>query len=163
MGLARNSDNANSFSSLPADRQLSGFGGSSNNSFAVRGLRGPWTIGGYPARATLTTAIAGNNNDLKYTATNGGTAGNSIRIRYVVSGNNTPLSVTRSGNDITVNVATDGGGVATSTGAAVRDAVNSAMSGYVKAENATGNDGTGVVAALGFTNLTGGTDPIIGR
>lgn len=130
-------------------------------------LRGPWTslgIGG-GARATLTTALAGTNNDIKYTSKERGPDGNGTRVRYVVAGNNTPLSVTVTGRDITVNVATSGVGAATSTGAQVRDAVNgnAAASALVLAENATGNDGTGVVAALGFTNLAGGANSLPAR
>lgn len=115
-------------------------------------------------RAAVATALAGTNNDLRFTAVRPGTEGNAARIRYVVSGNNTPLSVTRSGNDVTVNVATDGAGVATSTAAQVRDAVNASDEAkhLLKAENETGNNGTGVVAALGFTSLTGGANPVSG-
>lgn len=42
-----------------------------------------------------------------------------ITVTHVVSGNNTPLSVAVVGSDITVNLATDGGGLATSTAANV--------------------------------------------
>jgi len=110
-------------------------------------------------------AIAGTNNDLVWTANTGGTAGNSIRIAYVVAGTNTPLSVSVAGNDITVNVATNGASAATSTAAQVAAAVaaSSAAGRLVTGTNAAGNDGTGVVAAMGLTNLTGGTDYVVGR
>ncbi len=44
-----------------------------------------------------------------------GTAGNSKTCSIVVSGNNTPLSVTVTTSAVTVNSATNGGGTATST------------------------------------------------
>lgn len=150
---------------LPSNPGLPGLRLGNNALRTVSTLAGPWTFGGYANFASLTTALAGANNDLVWTANTGGTAGNSIRIRYVVSGTNTPLSVSVSGNDITVNVATDGAGAATSTATAVKNAVaaSSAAGQLVTGTNAAGNDGTGVVAALAFTNLTGGTDWTVGR
>jgi len=113
--------------------------------------------------ASLTTAMAGTNNDLKYTAKPAGTAGNARRVAHVVAGANTPLSVGVSGNDITVNVATDGSSLATSTAALVRAAVLAsvpAMALLDKVELATGNDGTGIVAAFALTNLAGGLQAV---
>jgi hypothetical protein len=112
--------------------------------------------------ATLTTALSGTNNDLTYTADTAGAAGNSIRVRYVVAGTGTALSVSVSTNDITVNVATDGSGNPTSTAAQVKTAVDAsgAAAALVNTANATGNDGTGVVAAMGYTNLSGGAGPV---
>lgn len=123
-------------------------------------VQGPWRgrkFFGLGNRATLTTAIAGNNNDLLYVAKVPGTAGNSIRVRYVVSGNNTPLSVSVAGNDITVNSATDGSAAATSTAADVKKALqaNAAVNALVTVSNVLGNDNTGVIAALAYTNLAG--------
>ena len=110
--------------------------------------------------ATLTTALAGDNNDLTYTADASGPTGNNIRVTYVVAGIDTPLSVSVAGNDISVNIATDAGGVATSTAAQVRDAVNAdaGASALVTAANAIGGDGTGVVEAMPLTNLASGDD-----
>lgn len=136
------------------------------NSYAStkRSIPGRWGAFGQKAYATLTTALSGSNNDLTYTSVNRGTGANSIRIRYVVSGNDTALSVAVSNKDITVNVATDSGGAPTSTAAQVRDAVNghAGASVLVSAANASGNDGTGVVAALAYTALAGGTEWTIG-
>ena len=108
--------------------------------------------------ATLTAALAGENNDLTYTDDPGGPNGNNIRIAYVVAGLDTPLSVSVAGNDITVNIATDAGGAATSTAAQVRDAVNGDLgaSALVTVSDATGNDGTGLVEVMPLTNLAGG-------
>ncbi len=110
--------------------------------------------------ATLTTALAGANNDLLFTAQTAGEAGNDIRIRYVVAGLGTALSVAVVGNDITVNVATDGGGAATSTAAQVDAALAASgpTNALIAAANAPANDGTGVVVAFDYTNLASGAD-----
>lgn len=114
--------------------------------------------------ASLTTALAGSNNDLTYTAQKRGVPGNSVTVTYVVAGASTPLSVSVSGNDITVNVATSAGSTATSTAAQVTAAVqaSAAASALVLVGNAPANDGTGVVTALAQTPLAGGTDAAIG-
>lgn len=109
-------------------------------------------------RATLTTAMAGTNNDLLISAFYRGAEGNSIRVRVVVAGVSTVQSVAVSGLDITFNSATNGASAATSTGAQMLAALNAdpAASKLIFAQLAAGNDGTGVVAAFAFTNLTGG-------
>jgi hypothetical protein len=109
-------------------------------------------------RATLTTALAGTNNDALISALYHGSAGNSIRFRIVVSGVSTPASVAVSGNDITFNSATSGASAATSTLDQMIAAVNgnAAAAKLVFLQRAPANDGTGVVAALAYTNLTGG-------
>lgn len=111
------------------------------------------------AQASLTTTLVTVNSNLKFTAKALGTGGNSITVRYVVSGNNTPLSVSVSTNDITVNVATGAGGAATSTASQVLSAVNASAPAFalVVASLAPGNDGTGIVAAFPATALTAGT------
>lgn len=131
----------------------------------VRNIGGPWAAYGIHARGQLTTALTGTNNDLVFDAVRAGVGGNATTIAYVVAGANTPLSVTRSGAAITVNVATNGSSVATSTAAQVRDAINnSGEAGFlVRASNAPGNDGTGVVTAMAATALTGGADATIGK
>lgn len=109
-------------------------------------------------RATLTTALAGANNDITLIARTPGTAGNSITFRIVVAGASTPLSVSVAGSAITVNSATNGSSAATSTANDVVRALlaNAAASVLVWSQLAVpGNDGTGVVVALGATNLAG--------
>lgn len=139
-----------------------------------KGITMPEHVNARPngVKASLTTALAGANNDLAIQSLLEGADGNNLRVRYVVAGNNTPLSASVSGKDITVNVGTNNVGAAISTAAAVRDILNGAIgigrsqiSGHrrivralVKAELAAGNDGTGVVAALAFTNLAGGVN-----
>jgi hypothetical protein len=111
-----------------------------------------------PPKAVLTTTLAGNNNDITYTAVAGGQGGNNVRVRYVVSGANQPLSVVVEGFDITVNSATDGASAATSTGATVLAALQQRadVTQMVTVAHAAGNDGTGVIAGFAFANLTGG-------
>jgi hypothetical protein len=115
-------------------------------------------------KATLTTALTGTNNDLTFTAVQPGADGNSITVSYVNAGGTTPLSVDfqRPTNGpvraIVVTLATTTGTI-TSTAAQVRDAINNhpRAQNHVQVANAAANDGTGVVTALGATNLTGGT------
>lgn len=120
--------------------------------------------GGSNAYALLTTALAGANNDITYTANQRGTNGNSVRVRYVVSGVTTPLSVVVAGNDITVNVETmASAGVSTATQVIAAVTASVPATALVSAANATSNTGAGVVAALAYTNLAGGVQQTVGR
>jgi hypothetical protein len=112
----------------------------------------------YGTAASLTTALTGANNDLTYTARVAGLASESVTVRYVDPGAaSAALSVAVVGQAITVNLATNGSSVITSTAAQVRDAINgsAAASALVFAANAAANDGTGVVTALAATPLAG--------
>jgi hypothetical protein len=108
-------------------------------------------------RASLSVNPAGSDNGILYSALYHGTAGNSIRVRHVVAGVSTPLTVVVSGNDITVNVATTAGSAASSTANQVVAAVNG-NADAAKLVFAQANEGTGagVVAAQAYTNLAGG-------
>lgn len=121
-------------------------------------LGGRFYIRAEGKRATLTTAMTGTNNDALVSALYHGTAGNSIRFRVVVAGASTVASVAVSGTDITFNSATTSGSVASSTLDQMIAAVNAdaAAAKLVFLQRAAGNDGTGVVAAFAYTNLTGG-------
>lgn len=122
-------------------------------------------FGGWDYAGSLTTALAGANNDLTYTGKSGNATDNDTTIRYVVSGTSTALSVAVAGTAITVNVATNGGGAATSTAAQVKTAVDAAApaAALVTVANATGNDGTGVVTALSATPLAGGASKTVNQ
>lgn len=115
-------------------------------------------VAGIGNRASLTTALAGANNDITLLARAPGTNGNAITFRIVVAGASTPLSVSVSTNAITVNSATSAGSAAISTADQIIDAVNrsATASALVWAQRAAANDGTGVVVAVGATNLAGG-------
>jgi hypothetical protein len=108
-------------------------------------------------RATLTTALAGANNDLFYMAKVPGTGGNAITVTYVVAGASTALSVSVSVKAITVNLATSAGSASISTADDVAKAVraNAAASALVHVNRAPANDGTGVVVAMGAASLAG--------
>lgn len=121
-------------------------------------------LNNFPRTATVTIDPTGTNNALVYTSKASSIDANNVRVRYVVTGNSTALSVSVSTNDITVNVATDGGGAATSTAAQVKAAIEGSApaTALVTVTHATGNDGTGVVAAVGYTSLAGGTSYVGG-
>lgn len=111
--------------------------------------------------SALTTALAGDNNDLVITAVTRGVAGDAITIRYVnPAANNAALSVTVAGMAITVNLATDGAGAITTiaSGITAELAATPAAAALVTAANAGGNNGTGVVTAMAATPLAGGVN-----
>jgi len=71
-------------------------------------------------------------------------------IQILVSGNNTPLSVTVIDDDIVVHSATNASGVATSTALQIRDAVNAdpTASALIEARLPPGQTGAGITGAL---------------
>lgn len=112
-------------------------------------------------QASYTTNVGIANADLKFTALAAGNGGNSIRIRYAIAGNNTPLTVSVSTLDITINLATSAGGAATSTANQILAAVqaSSPASALVTVALAPGNTGVGVpLVGFALTNLGGGTN-----
>lgn len=121
----------------------------------VRSAIGGRYTRGLGNRATLATLGTGNAAYTGYARTPG-TAGNSITFRIVVAGNNTAASVGVSGSAVTFNAATDGSGNPTSTANAAIDAVNRAQQ-LIWLQTPKGSDGTGVVAAVSATSLTGGS------
>ena len=89
-----------------------------------------------------------------------GTVGNSIEIEFVNPGsNNAPLSVSVSGNKITVNLATNDSGTITSTASHIVSAINGDgdASALVTASG-TGSD----AVSTGSVTLTGGADASTG-
>lgn len=123
-----------------------------------------WTpAGGAYTNAAYTTALTGTNNDLVYTANpdnklTRGTEGNEVTIAYVNAGASKPLLVTVVNKAISVQLATNGSSVITSTANDVLAAIQASVeaSTLVTVALAGGNDGSGVVTALTATNLTGG-------
>jgi len=127
-----------------------------NRTFAPTGPQG---VGN---RASLVTGTG--NGRILWIARTPGTTGNGYTVRFVVSGNNTPLTVSNVAGAITVNLATNGSGVATSTAVDVVQAFKrsaaqqqpGAALSYVWPELVRpGSDGTGVQVALAATNLAG--------
>lgn len=113
-----------------------------------------------PNKASYQTFFEASNTNLVFTADTAGTAGNNIRIRYVVAGNNTALSVSVSSSDITVNLATNGSGIPTSTAAQVLAAINASgpASALIDVAHAPGSNGTGIIPeAFTYRNLLYGS------
>ena len=98
--------------------------------------------------ATLTVDCANADADVKYTSKLAGHLGNAISVAYVDPGApSSPLSIGVAVNAITVNLATDAGGVITSTSADVVAAVNGDASAFALVSAALVAGGTGVVEA----------------
>ena len=108
--------------------------------------------------ATLTVDCANADADVKYTSKLAGHLGNAISVAYVDPGApSSPLSIGVAVNAITVNLATDAGGVITSTSADVVAAVNGDASAFALVSAALVAAGTGVVEAKAAAFLKGGT------
>lgn len=127
-----------------------------------------WSASAANAVATAANAAANDGTGVvtEYDAAmlGGGIASTDINVAFVVAGNNTPLTVGVSGNNVTVNVTTGAGGAATSTATQVASAINaSAARDLLYAAVQFGNDGTGVVAAAASAPLVGpqGTTPTL--
>lgn len=129
---------------------------------------------GVPAdavRATLSRNPAGDDNALTFTAVAYGVGGNSITIAYLdPSANDAALSVDVTGSAITVNLATDSGGLITSTAAEVlaaieADALADALVTVAidTGDSGVADDGSGVVTALASAPMTGGAGTGIGQ
>jgi hypothetical protein len=113
-----------------------------------------YVYGADGAFATLSigTGAAG----VTYTSDARGVGGNDIRAAQVNPGVSSPLSVSVSGNDISVSLAHNGTAL-TSTAAQVRDAVNAHPGAAALVNAGLTGDGTGVAVAQAMTNLSGGT------
>lgn len=112
-----------------------------------------------PPKASLTTALAGTNNDLVYTAIRRGQWGNAINVAYIDPGGTTAtLAVTVEGFKISVSLGRAASAINT-TAAALAAAIqaNADASQLVTIANASANDGTGLVIALAATFLSGGS------
>jgi len=115
-----------------------------------------FTIAAEANEATLLMDSAGALNAVLFTAVEAGQAGNNITVEFVNNGANQSLSVTVSGLDITVNLATNGASAVTSTADDIIALINAdtAASALVSADNA--GLGSGTVTVLARTNLTTG-------
>jgi hypothetical protein len=109
--------------------------------------------------ATLTLNPAGNNNALLWTAVSTGFEGNQISVEYTNPGAiNKPLTLTLTGNAISIALATNGAGAITSTGDLIKTAVaaDAAIAALVTPTDVAPDDGSGVVTAMARAYLTGG-------
>lgn len=111
------------------------------------------------AKATLSTNLVGDNNDLKFTSKLKGHFGNTIKVAYVdPDAANAQLAVTVSGTAIAVSLATDATKAITSTASDVKAAIEAvpAAAALVSVANVAANSGAGVVAAMAATALANG-------
>jgi phage tail sheath protein FI len=112
-------------------------------------------------KARLLTGVVANNNALTVTSKLDGALGNTSSLRLVNPGTNSAaLSVQVSGRDVTVNLATNGSGVITTTATQLKTAIdgNAAASALFTVANTGASTGAGVVTALRRATLAGGLD-----
>lgn len=110
-------------------------------------------------KATLTTTAASGVNGrfiLTDATKHRGTKG-PVRLTIVVAGLNTPLSISVSGYDITVNSATDGAGLATSTPNTIKTAIEASAAASALVDVTLPGTGASIVSAQAVTAL--GTGP----
>lgn len=116
-------------------------------------------IDDYTAGTKASVSVGTGNSTLVLTAKFVGEYANDWTLAVVISGDDTPLSVVRAGDAFTVNLATSELGAATST---VNDviaaiAADANLSALVTVSDGAGN-GTGIMAAAGATDFTGGVE-----
>lgn len=113
-----------------------------------------------PAAKTFDNATQASlvNQGLTYTAVAVGTDGNDVSLELVdPAAINQALSVSATGNAITVNLATDGAGLITSTADDVKSAIEADSPGADDLVTITGSGAVALVV-LAETNLSGGLD-----
>lgn len=110
-------------------------------------------------KATLTTELTGDNNDLKYTSKLNGALGNAITVEYVdPDGANAELAVSVDGTAITVSLATGATKAITTTASDIATAIaaHAEANALVAVANAGLDTGVGTVTEMAATALTGG-------
>ena len=115
----------------------------------------------YPVIQTLAYFASLIVGDLTYKAVLPGTGSNAITIENVVAGNDTPLSIDVTANAITINLATDAGGLATSTADEIKALFDSTPTATALATCTVSGTGTTVQAVFALDNLAGGAVPDI--
>lgn len=113
--------------------------------------------------AALATGVVGSNNAITWTARIAGAAGNSITVTLVDPGGTTAtlsVDVAENGLDITANLGRASSAINT-TAQALMDAIeaNGDANALVTVHSTSTSNGTGLVAAVTKTALTGGSDP----
>ncbi|HZM81831.1 MAG TPA: M14 family metallopeptidase [Candidatus Limnocylindrales bacterium] len=115
----------------------------------------PFKTNGYRRKAQVVLGSASANRVAIDSLAWGHEGGNDISVTVVNPGSaGQSLSVTVSGKDITVSLATDAAGAATSTAAQVVAALNASAASLIKAYTYRGNAGAGIVAPAARTMLT---------
>lgn len=128
---------------------------------AVIGIIGTAPDSQPEVKATLSTGDVASNNALTWTSKLTGVLGNKISVRLVdPKAASAALSVTVSGQDIVVNLATSSELAITTTAAALKTAIeaNTAASALVQLTNTGTSTGASAVAAVPTTFLSGGQD-----
>jgi phage tail sheath protein FI len=114
-------------------------------------------------KASTQIGVVANNNALTFTSKLAGEIGNSSSIRLVnPNANSATLSVSVSGRDVAVNLATDSSGAITTTAAQVKTAVeaNTTANALFTITNTGASTGAGVVTAQRRAALAGGLDDV---
>lgn len=116
-------------------------------------------------KATLSTALAGDNNDLDFTAVAAGVEGNDIEIEYEdPAAADAVLAVTVTGTLIKVSLATDGDELITTTASEIITAIeaDAEAAALVTVALKGADTGAGVVTALASTALATGAGTGVG-
>ncbi len=117
-------------------------------------------------RASLTLGNAVANTAIDFASRIPGLAGNLIRIAFADGVPNQSLGFTVGGSLVTIELATDGTGLPTTTASQLIDALNAnpVVSSFLTASNGAGSDGSGTVESTSATALSGGEggDNIVG-
>lgn len=111
------------------------------------------------AKATLTTNLDGDNNDVTFTSKLKGHFGNTITVAYVdPAAADAEAAVTVTGTAISISLATGNDKAITTTGANIKTLVedSAAANALVSVANAAGNTGAGAVTAMAATALASG-------
>ncbi|MFJ8579568.1 M14 family metallopeptidase [Micromonospora sp. NPDC093277] len=117
----------------------------------------PYKTNGYRRKAQAVLGAANANRVAVDSLAWGHEGGNDISVELVNPGAaSRPLSVTVTGKDIRVSLATNASGALTSTAAQVAAALNANAGSIVRAYTYRGDAGAGVVAAAARTGLTDG-------
>jgi hypothetical protein len=101
------------------------------------------------------------NNDLTFTAKAYGVDGNSVSVALVKPVASTSASISVTGTDITVTLATDANGVITTTAAGVKTLIEGNLDANTLVSAAYSGDGAGLADAVSKTSLSGGADAYI--
>lgn len=112
-------------------------------------------------KASLQIGVVGSNNALTFTSKLDGELGNSSSLRLVDPGaNNAALSISVSGRDVTVNLATGVAGAITTTATALKTAIeaNATANALFTLTNTSTSTGVGILTALRRAQLSGGLD-----
>lgn len=128
---------------------------------AVIGIVGTAPDSQPEVKATLATGVVGSNNALTFTSVLTGVLGNKISLQLVdPKANSQALSISVTGQAITVSLATNVSGAITTTATQLKTALdgNTAAAALITTANTGASTGAGTVAALGTSYLTGGVD-----